>query len=172
MTAPQNEAMTQGIIAIQGCFMSTDPIHIILVEAPYYAHISELLRAGVVADIQEHDCRYETIQVAGALEIPGAISMIEAGVRNKTGQRQKFDGYIALGCVIRGETSHYEIVCQESCRGLMDLSLRNIAVANGILTVENEQQAIARADRQKKNRGGAVAEALLGMIALKRAYGT
>ena len=151
--------------------MSNNPPHILLVEAPYYARISELLHAGVAAVLQERGCSFETIQVAGALEIPGAISIIEESLLQNNGLRRKFDGYIGLGCVIRGETSHYDIVCQESSRGLMDLSLRNIAVANGILTVENARQAEMRADRLQKNRGGAVAEALLGMIALKRAYG-
>jgi 6,7-dimethyl-8-ribityllumazine synthase len=102
--------------------------------------------------------------VPGALEIPAAIAMASIGGRH-------FDGYVALGCVIRGETSHYDTVCNESARGLMDLSLADgLAIGNGILTVENEDQAWARADAARKDKGGDAARAALAMAALKQEF--
>ena len=102
------------------------------------------------------------MSVPGALEIPAAIAMAHAGDRH-------FDGYVALGCVIQGETSHYDTVCNESARGLMDLALaENMAIGNGILTVENEDQAWARADLARKDKGGDAARAAMAMAAVMR----
>ena len=108
---------------------------------------------------------YDRISVPGALEIPAAIAFAHVG-------QTHYDGYIALGCVIRGETTHYDTVCNESARAIMDLALaENLAIGNGILTVENEEQAWARADQNRKDKGGGAAEAALAMAALKRDMG-
>lgn len=135
-----------------------------LVIAPYYRKIAALLRQGALAALQEGGAQVEEFEVAGALELPQAIALLEAGPE---GGR---DGYVALGCVIRGETSHYEIVCGESARGLMHLALQGLfAVGNGVLTVENEAQALERADPARMNKGGEAARACLQLIALTRA---
>jgi len=137
---------------------------IMIVEARFYEDIADELVKGAIAEIQNRNADYERFSVAGAFEIPAAISIGHAS--------GKFDGYIALGCVIRGETSHYDYVCGESARGLMDLTVqRNLAIGNGILTVENRDQAWERASVEKKNKGRDVAIACLGMIALKSELG-
>ncbi len=136
-----------------------------IVEAPYYAHIAAELARGAVATLEAAGASYERVTVPGAFEIPAAIAYAEAGGRG-------FDGYLALGCVIRGETSHYDYVCGESARGLQDLALHhNLAIGFGILTVENEAQALARARIDRKNKGGEAARACLAMIDLKRRFG-
>lgn len=149
----------------------TRPVRIMIVEARFYAHISDALLQGVVAELERQDATYDRYEVSGAFEIPGAIRIaIEA--RRLEKDAPLYDGYIALGCVIRGETTHYETICAESARGLMDITLEHgVALANGILTVENEAQAIARASIRDKNKGGEFAQACLGMVHLRRKFG-
>jgi 6,7-dimethyl-8-ribityllumazine synthase len=143
--------------------------HILIVEARYYAHISDELLRGATAALEAEGASHERLAVPGAFEIPAAIRFAEAGAQ-KGGTR--FDGYVALGCVIRGETSHYEHVCGESARGLQDLAVRDaVALGFGILTCENEAQALARAGVEKRNKGGEAARACLAMIAVKRRFG-
>ena len=145
--------------------MSKAP-HILIVEGRFYDKISDALADGAIEALDAAGASYERLAVPGALEIPGAISF---AIQSTT---EAYDGYLALGCVIRGETTHYDYVCGESARGLMELTLtRNAAIGNGILTVENGDQAWARASKDKKNKGGAVAEACLRMIALKSRFG-
>jgi 6,7-dimethyl-8-ribityllumazine synthase len=137
---------------------------ILIVEARFYAGISDALLAGATAALKAAGAEWDTVTVPGALEIPGAIAMASAGAA--------YDGYVALGCVIRGETTHYETVANESARGLMDLAVhQRLAIGNGILTVENEDQAWARtrADRVE-DKGGNAAKAALAMIALSRRF--
>lgn len=144
--------------------------HIMIVEARFYEDIADELVQGAIAALDEAGATYERFEVAGAFEIPSAISY--ALIHEELEDKQRFDGYIALGCVIRGETSHYDYVCGESARGLMQLSMDyGLALANGILTVENRDQAMARASRNQKDKGGEVAKACLGMIDLKRQFG-
>jgi 6,7-dimethyl-8-ribityllumazine synthase len=132
---------------------------ILIVEARFYAHLSDLLLAGARAAIEAAGHAHETITVPGALEVPGAIALAaESG---------RYDAFVALGVVIRGETYHFEIVAGESARALMALTLDGLAIGNGILTVENEAQALARADPQDKDKGGEAAKAALRMLALK-----
>jgi 6,7-dimethyl-8-ribityllumazine synthase len=144
--------------------------HIMIVEAPYYAQIAEELARGAVAALDAADASYERFAVPGAFEIPGAIRIALAAGEN-FGKR-RFDGFVALGCVIRGETTHYDYVCGESARGLQDLVLQHrAAIGFGILTVENEAQALARARVDGKNKGGEAARACLAMVALRRQFG-
>ncbi len=143
--------------------------HLLIVEAPYYREIAAELRAGAQEALTAAGARFDTLAVPGAFEIPTAIAMA-SGLVMPQGQhlRRTYDGYVALGCVIRGETTHYDYVCAESARGLSDLSLRHgLAIGFGILTVENDDQAWARALRSKKNKGAEAANAALAMIALK-----
>ena len=136
--------------------------HFLIVEARFYGEIADAQAKGAIAALKAVDASFERVSVPGALEIPAAIIMASNGTR-------QFDGYIALGCVIRGETSHYDTVCTESARGLMNLSLVNgLVVGNGILTVENEDQAWARADLGRWDKGGNAARAALAMAALKQ----
>jgi 6,7-dimethyl-8-ribityllumazine synthase len=135
---------------------------ILIVEARFYAHLSDLLLAGARAAIDAAGHSHETVAVPGALEIPGAIALAaESG---------RYDGFVALGVVIRGETFHFEIVAGESARGLMALTLDGLAVGNGILTVENEAQALERADPARKDKGGEAAKAALAMLALRQRF--
>jgi len=142
-----------------------------LVEARYYAHIADELAKGAIAALDAAGASYERFTVPGAFEIPAAIRFaVEAQARGA--REARFDGYVALGCVIRGETTHYDYVCAESARGLQDLALaHNLAVGFGILTVENEAQALARARIDKKNKGGEAVNACLAMVELKRHFG-
>jgi 6,7-dimethyl-8-ribityllumazine synthase len=127
----------------------------------FYTHLADLLVQGAIREIEKRGARHSRISVPGAFEIPAAI-LLALG----TG---RYDGYVALGCVIRGETTHYDYVCGESARGLMDLSLRHgLAIGYGILTVENEAQALARARPDRKDKGGGAAAACLDMIALRQ----
>ncbi|MEL7129949.1 MAG: 6,7-dimethyl-8-ribityllumazine synthase [Pseudomonadota bacterium] len=136
---------------------------VLIATSRYYDHITLELEAGAGEVLTEADAVVETIEVPGALEVPGVIAM--------AADSSRYDGYIALGCVIRGETSHYDYVCSESARGLMWLTVdRRLAIGNGILTVENEDQAMARADRKRKNKGRDAAEACLKMIELRRKF--
>jgi len=140
----------------------TRPPHIILVEAPYYAHISAELRRGAERALAAVGATSERIAVPGAFEIPAAI-----GIATRACAR--FDGFVALGCVIRGETTHYDHICAESARGLQDLAVRDsIAIGYGILTVENETQALARASPDGRDKGGEAVRACLAIVELKR----
>jgi 6,7-dimethyl-8-ribityllumazine synthase len=140
--------------------------HVLIVEARFYEAISDELLRGAEAQLAEAGATYTRITVPGALEIPGAASMA-LDVAEEEGR--EFDGVVALGCVIRGETYHFEIVANESSRGLMDLSVfRGIPVGNGILTVENEAQAWERAKTDHGDKGGGAAEAVLSLIRMKR----
>jgi 6,7-dimethyl-8-ribityllumazine synthase len=135
---------------------------ILIAEARFYAHLSDLLLAGARAAIEAAGHGHETITVPGALEIPAAIALAA-----ETG---RYEAYVALGVVIRGETFHFEIVAGESARGLMALALDGLAIGNGILTVENEAQALARARPDEKDKGGEAAKAALAMLALKEKF--
>lgn len=144
--------------------------HVLIVEAPYYEDIADELAKGAIAELDRVGATYERISVPGAFEIPAAIQI---GIRSMDyyAGRRRFDGYIALGCVIRGETTHYDYVCQESARALQDLALRyTLALGYGILTCENHEQAISRARRAERDRGGHAARACLRMIELKRHF--
>src|SRR5581483_3869081 len=144
---------------------------VMIVEESYYAHISDLLLKGALAALAEAGASHERVQVPGAFEIPAAIRFAVEAERQGRGDA-RFDGYLALGCVIRGETTHYDYVCGESARGLQDLAIaHNLAIGFGILTVDNEAQALARAATERKNKGGEAARACLAMIALKRRFG-
>ncbi len=136
---------------------------VLIVEARFYAHLNDLLLAGARAAIEEAGHAHETITVPGALEIPGAVAMAA-----ETG---RYDAFVALGVVIRGETWHFEIVSNESARGLMALAMDGIPIGNGILTVENEAQALVRARPDQKDKGGEAAKAALAMLALKGRFG-
>jgi 6,7-dimethyl-8-ribityllumazine synthase len=137
------------------------PPRVLIIEAGFYPHIAEALRDGAMSALDAAGARAERIEVPGVLEIPAALAMaLEAGGH---------DGYVLLGCVIRGETSHYDIVAGESARAVMDLSVAHrLALGNGILTVETEAQALERARRDRKDKGGGAARAALAMIALRR----
>lgn len=134
---------------------------ILIIEARYYADISDALLEGAIDVLQAAKADITKVTVPGALEIPHVISMAEAA-------KTRFDGYVALGCVIRGETTHYDYVCSESARALMDLAVgQQLAIGNGIITVENEEQAWARAKKDKKDKGGFAANAALKMIKIR-----
>jgi 6,7-dimethyl-8-ribityllumazine synthase len=134
---------------------------LLILEARYYADLCDELVKGAVAAIERAGATWDHVIVPGALELPGAIAIAEASKR--------YDGYVALGCVLRGETMHYEIVSNESARGLMDLTLKGLCIGNGILTCENETQAWARAKTSEGDKGGGAAEAAIAMIHHKRA---
>ena len=135
---------------------------ILIAEARFYAHLNDLLLSGARAAIEAAGHAHDTISVPGALELPAAISLAaESGA---------YDAYVALGVVIRGETWHFEIVAGESARGLMALTLDGVAVGNGILTVENEAQALVRADPAQADKGGDAAKAALALLALKQRF--
>lgn len=141
--------------------------HLLIIESPYYREITEALREGAMAAIEKAGARATRVEVPGVLEIPAALAMAASCARR--GQGPAYDGYVLLGCVIRGETSHYDIVAVESARAVMSLAAQHeLAVGNGILTVENADQARVRADISKKDKGGDAARAALAMIALRR----
>lgn len=148
--------------------MQDDKLRILIVEARFYSDLADELLKGAIDAIEAYEAEYEVVSVPGALEIPAAIAFAEEGAHRPAGG-PRFDGYVALGTVIRGETYHFEIVCNESARGLMDLAIgKRLAVGNGILTVEDEDQAWARARVSEGDKGGGAARAALEMIALKR----
>ena len=135
---------------------------VLIGEARFYPHLNDMLLAGARAAIEAAGDDHETVTVPGALELPAAIALAaESG---------RFDAYVALGVVIRGETFHFEIVAQESARGIMALTLDGLAVGNGILTVEDEAQAIVRADPKQGDKGGDAARAALVLLELKRRF--
>ncbi|MEG3088851.1 6,7-dimethyl-8-ribityllumazine synthase [Sphingomonas sp. PB4P5] len=132
---------------------------LLIVEARFYDHLNDLLLEGARSAIEAAGHTHETITVPGALEVPGAIALAADSGR--------YDAYVALGVVIRGETYHFEIVAGESARGLMALSMDGLAIGNGILTTENEAQALTRAKKDDKDKGGEAAKAALAMLALQ-----
>ena len=136
---------------------------LLIAEARFYEHLNDLLLQGARAAIESEGHQHETVSVPGALEIPGAIALAA-----ETG---RYDGYVALGVVIRGETYHFEIVAGESARGIMALTLDGLAIGNGILTVENEAQALARARPDEKDKGGEAAKAALATMRLRERFG-
>lgn len=139
------------------------PPRMLIVEARYYDHIADKLLDGATAVLTEAGAAFDRITVPGALEVPPAIAMALAAAR------APYDGVVALGCVIQGETYHFELVSNESARGLMEIGLRDgVAVGNGILTCDTEAQALARAGGAKGNKGAEAARAALAMVALKR----
>lgn len=143
---------------------------ILIVEARFYEHISNALLDGATAALEAAGARFERIQVPGALEIPAAIAFAAyAGEEDANA----YDGYVALGCVIKGKTYHFEIVANESARGLMELGLnQHLCIGNGVLTVENEEQALERAARDQLDKGGDAARACLALINLRARLGT
>src|SRR5690242_16726065 len=134
----------------------------LLVEARFYPHLNDMLLEGARKAIEGAGHKHETLTVPGALELPGAIALAARSGR--------FCAFIALGVVIRGETYHFELVSNESARGLMDLTLQGFAIGNGVLTVENEQQAIVRADPSQGDKGGHAARAALALYDLREKY--
>ncbi|MVO16256.1 6,7-dimethyl-8-ribityllumazine synthase [Parasedimentitalea huanghaiensis] len=139
------------------------PVKVLIVVSPYYKDIADNMVAGAVAEIEAAGGTYDVIQVPGALEIPTAIGISD--------RASNFDGYVALGCVIRGETTHYDTVCNDSSRAIQLLGLQGLCIGNGILTVENRTQAEVRADPKDQNKGGGAAAAALHLIALGRKWG-
>lgn len=134
---------------------------ILIVEARFYDHLNDLLLEGARAAIEAAGHEHETITVPGALEVPGVIALAA----------ESYDAYVALGVVIRGETYHFEIVAGESARGIMALTMDGLAIGNGILTTENEAQALTRARPSEGNKGGGAAEAALAMLSLRERFG-
>ncbi|KQM90495.1 6,7-dimethyl-8-ribityllumazine synthase [Sphingomonas sp. Leaf22] len=135
---------------------------ILIVEARFYDHLNDLLLEGARAAIEAAGHEHETVTVPGALEVPGAIAIADAA--------EVYDAFVALGVIIRGETYHFEVVSNESARGIMNLSLEGVPVGNGILTVENEAQALTRAKRDEKDKGGEAAKAALAMMELRERF--
>ena len=135
---------------------------ILIVEARFYSHLNDMLIAGARSALEAKGHKVEVLTVPGALEIPGAIAL--------AAEADRYDAYVAIGVVIRGETYHFEIVAGESARGIMALTMDGIAIGNGILTVENEEQALVRADPKQKDKGGEAAEAALALLALKEKF--
>ena len=141
--------------------------HLLLVEAPYYSHIAALLRDGAERALAAAGATFEAVQVPGAFEIPGAIGMAAKAAG-------KFDGFVALGCVIRGETSHYDHICESTADWLQRLAVEHgLPIGYGILTVENEAQALVRATPggNGRDKGGEAVRACLAMLTVKRTYG-
>ena len=134
----------------------------LIVEARFYDHLNDLLIAGAKAALKAGGHQVEVITVPGALEIPGAIALAD--------ESGGYDGYVAIGVVIRGETYHFEIVAGESARGIMALTMDGVAIGNGILTVENEDQALVRADPAQTDKGGEAAKAAMALLALKEKF--
>ena len=136
---------------------------ILIVEARFYSHLNDMLIAGASAALEAEGHKVEVLTVPGALEIPGAIAL--------AAEADRYDAFVAIGVVIRGETYHFEIVAGESARAIMALTMDGIAIGNGILTVENEAQALVRADPAQKDKGGEAAKAALSLLALQSRFG-
>jgi 6,7-dimethyl-8-ribityllumazine synthase len=136
----------------------------LIVEARFYDHLNDMLVAGASAALKAAGHEVEVITVPGALEIPGAISLAS--------ESDLYDGYVAIGVVIRGETYHFEIVAGESARGIMALTMDGMAIGNAILTVENEEQALVRADPKQKDKGGEAAKAAMALLDLRAKFGS
>ena len=146
--------------------MNEDKVRILIVEGRFYSKLSDELLKGAIDAIEAAGAEYDLITVPGALEIPGVIAIADEGGHRTAGLQ--YDGYVALGVVIRGETYHFEIVANESARGLMDLAVgRKLAIGNGILTVEDDEQAWARARVSEGDKGGGAARACLTMISVR-----
>lgn len=142
------------------------PPHVLILEARFYTTYNDMLLDGARSVLNQAGVTFEVVTVPGALEVPLAMQL---AAQKKVGRA--YDAMVILGCVIRGETTHYEIVSEESARGIMDMSLKhNIPVGNGILTVENEEQALDRADKNRQDKGGGTAFAALSMLALKQKF--
>ena len=139
------------------------PVKLLIVVAPYYKDIADNMVKGAKAVLEQAGATFDLVEVPGALEIPVAIRIAD--------RQSNFDGYVALGCVIRGETTHYDTVCNDSSRGLMLLGLDGICIGNGILTVETRKQAEVRADPADQDKGGGAAAAALHLVALTRKWG-
>jgi len=135
---------------------------ILIVEARFYSHLNDMLIAGARTALEAEGHKVEVLTVPGALEIPGAIAL--------AAESDRYDAFVAIGVVIRGETYHFEIVAGESARAIMALTMDGIAIGNGILTVENEAQALVRADPALKDKGGEAAKAALALLALRAKY--
>lgn len=150
---PENSTLTPG-------GETSSPLSILLVVAPYYEDITDLLLEGARSKLDSRSIRTEVLEVPGALEIPPAIKLAS--------EQNIYDGYVALGCVIRGETIHFEIVAGESARGITDLGLEGLCIGNGILTVETLDQAVVRANPKEGNKGGEAVEAALRLIAFRQ----
>ena len=147
--------------------MTDDAVRVLVVEARFYGNLADELLKGATATLEAHGVAYDVVSVPGALEIPAAIAMAEEGGHRPVGVF--YDGYVALGTVIRGETHHFDIVANESARALMDLAAgKRVALGNGILTVEDEGQAWARARVSEGDKGGCAAMACLEMISTRR----
>ena len=134
----------------------------LIVEARFYEHLNDMLIAGARAAIEGGGHAVDLLTVPGALEIPGAIAL--------AAESERYDGFVAVGVVIRGETYHFEIVAGESARGIMALTIDGIAIGNGILTVENEAQALVRADPAQSDKGGEAAKAAMALLALREKF--
>lgn len=157
-TRTENPTARPAVAGVKGA-------RILIVESRYYADIADALIDGAKREIVKNGAKVDSIVVPGAFEIPGAIALA-AGKKGK-----RYDGYVALGCVIRGETTHYDYVCGESARGLMDLAVqKKLAIGYGIVTVENIEQARARAFTDRGDKGGDAAHACLAMVALARRW--
>ena len=149
--------------------MNQDKLRLLIVEARFYDDLADELLKGASDVLSAHGAEFDVVSVPGALEIPGAVAMAHDARQSPGGV--SYDGYVALGTVIRGETYHFEIVSNESARGLMDLTVREgVCLGNGILTVEDEEQAWARARVNEGYKGGGAARAALDMIALRRRF--
>ena len=136
--------------------------HILIVEARFYDHLNDMLLDGARTALEAAGHTHETVTVPGALEIPAAIALAV--------DSERYDGYVAIGVVIRGETYHFEVVSNESARGIMALTLDGLPIGNGILTVENEAQALTRAKRSEKDKGGEAAKAAIAMLELQARF--
>ena len=134
----------------------------LIVEARFYAHLNDMLIAGARGALEAAGHKVGVITVPGALEIPGAIAL--------AAESDRYDGFVGIGVVIRGETYHFEIVAGESARGIMALTMDGLAIGNGVLTVENEEQALVRADPKQKDKGGEAAKAALALLAIREKY--
>lgn len=139
------------------------PVKLLIVVAPYYKDIADHMVSGAQAEIEAAGGTWDLVEVPGALEVPTAIGIAD--------RKSNFDGYVALGCVIRGETTHYDTVCNDSSRAIQMMGLQGLCIGNGILTVENRAQAEVRADPKEMNKGGGAAAAALHLIALSRKWG-
>ena len=141
--------------------MAEETVRVLIVEGRFYSDLSDELLNGATSTLEAHGVQYDVVSVPGALEIPAVVALAD--------ENALYDGYVALGVVIRGETYHFEIVSNESARGLMDLAVaRSLAIGNGILTVETEEQAWARARVSEGDKGGGAARACLDVIGYRR----
>ncbi|QZH74764.1 MAG: 6,7-dimethyl-8-ribityllumazine synthase [Erythrobacter sp.] len=136
--------------------------HFLIIEARFYSHLNDMLIAGAKGALEAAGHSAEVVTVPGALEIPGAIAL--------AAESDRYDGFVAIGVVIRGETYHFEIVAGESARAIMALTMEGLAIGNGILTTESEAQALVRADPAQKNKGGEAAQAAIRMLELREQF--